>query len=167
MGIGRGCLATARVLLYKTWGILECPVPKMGYFALQVAHRGQQLTDSSGRWVQTLVLGRDSQVLQGEGLPHRPRGPAPQTTPGFGAWLCTPIKRHKAHSEAAVRAGDICGWGHLPQAVGQASPLSKAILEVGTGGPTEVQVTLLHSGLSGLSPGPPSPWVHIALLQEA
>ena len=53
------------------------------------------------------ALGRDSQILQGEGFPHEPGGPAPQATLGSGVRPCVPFERAQACSGPNVWAGGI------------------------------------------------------------
>lgn len=82
-GVGSECLAIAGsgVLLHRAGGFPGCLAPKIDYLVLQVPHRGQEPVDGSLGWGPRLALGRPCQVLQGEGLPHKPGGPALQATP--------------------------------------------------------------------------------------
>lgn len=177
LGVGRECLAIA--------GFLGCLAPEMGDRTLQVSHGGQQLVDGRLGWGPSLALDRDSQVFQGEGLPPEPRGPAPQATPGSGAWLRVPIERTKACSRLDVWARGVCSQqSGLTQAGGWASQRSSGARpslrccvgpEAGAAvtsalsraGPPHAEVTLLDGELSGPPLWPVSRGLNIALLLQA
>ena len=86
LGVSRECLASSGpgLLPHRAWEFPGCLAPEPHCLALQALNADQQLVNGSLGWGPRWALGRDSQVFQGQGLPHEPGGPAPQATPGSG-----------------------------------------------------------------------------------
>lgn len=166
-------------------GFLAHLAPETVDCALQVSHGGQQLEDGDLGWGPNLALDRDGQVFQGEGFPSEPRGPAPQATPGSGAWPCVPTERTKACVRLDIWAGGVCGqqlgpsqagpWasqgssGARPSLRGQVGPeaVADGTSALSRAGPPHGQVTLLDGELSCPSPGRAGGGLQVTLLLQA